>query len=97
VTVEQLQPFKDYILVKPDPPETMRNGIILIQTHEDPTAGVVVKLGPTARGVQVGDRVRFHAGKMITLAEGPYLLLKTVNPDTPDDVHTRHGIYGVIA
>lgn len=98
MTLASLQPFKDFILVKPDAPETMRGGLHLVRDRvEDPTAGIVVKLGPQAAGVKVGDRVRFFAGKEITLDGELYLLLKAINPETPDAQHTRYGIYGVVA
>jgi co-chaperonin GroES (HSP10) len=79
MTVDEITPYQDYVLVKPDDyPHASESGLILLPrtatTYNPdwfPTGGQVVKVGPHVQEIPVGARVRFqrYEGTAIHLGE----------------------------
>ena len=77
MTADEITPYQDYVLVKPDAhPETTESGLVLlprtVTTYNPdwfPTRGVVVKTGAKVSEVSVGQIVRFqrYEGKELHL------------------------------
>lgn len=77
MTVDEITPYQDYVLVKPDDhPETTESGLVLlprtVTTYNPeffPTRGTVVKAGPKVTEVSEGQVVRFqrYEGKELML------------------------------
>jgi len=79
IDLDEVRPFHDKVLVKPDPmPEKIR-GIIIPDTVEDtPKCGKVIAHGPDCKDVQIGERVLMGgwAGLDITAGEEKYLIIR---------------------
>lgn len=94
MTVDEITPYQDYVLVKPDDyPETTESGLVLLPrtatTYNPdwfPTGGVVVKVGPKVQEIPVGCRVRFQR------YEGKELHLSDPNPMNVSQAMNRHFI-----
>jgi len=76
-----MQPLGDRVLITPDPlVEETQTGIIVTQTWQPETTGVIAAIGEKVREVKVGDHVVFgwQAGQEVTLdlGESRYLLMR---------------------
>lgn len=66
---DNFTPLKDWVLVKKDFTEgKTKGGIIVVQKDEErPITGVILRVGPDAKSVKVGNKIVFHYAAGTTL------------------------------
>lgn len=79
MNLENVQPFDNKVLIKPDPmPEKIKSIIIPLTVEDVPKCGHVIAIGPNVTEVTVGERVLIgsYAGVEVSSGEEKYLMLR---------------------